>query len=144
MYDSDLKSTLLNSLIGYFYEKLIFTMFKNPFSFKGRIRRMEYGLTFIIYIVLYIILLALIGLNTAASFIGILILIPLIWFVWAQGAKRCHDIGRTGWMQIVPFYVFFLLFQDGDDGTNSYGQNPKYPDQMDVLDSETLDGHLKD
>ncbi|HTJ50631.1 MAG TPA: DUF805 domain-containing protein [Cyclobacteriaceae bacterium] len=116
-------------------------MFKNPFSFSGRIRRMEYGLTFIIYIVAYVASLALIG---AAAPIGILVLIPLIWFVWAQGAKRCHDIGRTGWMQIVPFYVLFLLFQDGDDGTNSYGQNPKYPDQMDVLDSETLDGHLKD
>jgi len=140
MYDSDLKSTLLSSSTCYFYEK-IFIMFKNPFSFSGRIRRMEYGLTFIIYIVAYVASLALIG---AAAPIGILVLIPLIWFVWAQGAKRCHDIGRTGWMQIVPFYVLFLLFQDGDDGTNSYGQNPKYPDQMDVLDSETLDGHLKD
>jgi uncharacterized membrane protein YhaH (DUF805 family) len=140
MYDSDLKSALLNSSTCYFYEK-IFIMFKNPFSFSGRIRRMEYGLTFIIYIVAYVASLALIG---AAAPIGILVLIPLIWFVWAQGAKRCHDIGRTGWMQIVPFYVLFLLFQDGDDGTNSYGQNPKYPDQMDVLDSETLDGHLKD
>jgi uncharacterized membrane protein YhaH (DUF805 family) len=143
MYDSDLKSALPNSSTRYFYDKQYY-MFKNPFSFDGRIRRMEYGLTFIIYIVCYFAALALIGTAGAGTAIGVLMLIPIAWFVWAQGAKRCHDIGRTGWIQIVPFYVFFLLFQDGDDGTNSYGQNPKYPDQMDVLDSETLDGHLKD
>ena len=26
-------------------------MFKNPFSFEGRIRRTEYGITFIIYVI---------------------------------------------------------------------------------------------
>ena len=53
MYDSDLKSALPNSSTRYFYDKQYY-MFKNPFSFSGRIRRMEYGLTFIIYIVAYV------------------------------------------------------------------------------------------
>lgn len=119
-------------------------MFKNPFSFNGRIRRLEYGLTFIIYVVAYVFVLLLSETEEGIGpIIALVILIPMIWFVWAQGAKRCHDISRSGWMQIVPFYFLFLLFEDGKPGRNEYGSNPKEGVQMDVLESETLDGHLK-
>src|SRR5690349_6799643 len=119
-------------------------MFQNPFSFEGRIRRKEYGLTMIIYVVAYMII---IGLSATGSLFGsvmtLLLIIPLVWFVWAQGAKRCHDIDRSGWMQIIPFYFLFLLFEDGQTGSNQYGHNPKEDVQLDVVESETLDGHLK-
>lgn len=52
-------------------------------------------------------------------------LIPVYWFIWAQGAKRCHDRNNTGWFQIIPFYGFWMLFADGDYGENDYGPNPK-------------------
>ncbi len=113
-------------------------MFKNPFSFEGRIRRMEYGISLIIYVITYIITFSLIGLF---GMVGWALLIPTVWFLWAQGAKRCHDIDRSGWMQLIPFYVFFLLFENGDQRTNSYGLNPKNEGQEE--DVETLDGHLK-
>ena len=104
-------------------------MFNAPFSFKGRIRRTEYGLSVIIYGVIYGILSAIVSPSSRASdgaeIILLIFLIPLIWFFWAQGAKRCHDIGKTGWMQIVPLYIFWLIFQDGESGTNQYGPNPK-------------------
>ena len=118
-------------------------MFQNPFSFEGRIRRMEFGLTFIIYLVAYFAILAISTTGNGLGALAFILIIPLAWFVWAQGAKRCHDIGRSGWWQLIPFYVFVMLFQDGDMAVNEYGSNPKYPDQVDVLDSETLDGHLK-
>lgn len=121
-------------------------MFKHPFSFDGRIRRTEYGLTFIIYIVAYFIILALIGTESpVGAIVAMVALIPLVWFLWAQGAKRCHDIDRSGWMQLIPFYFFVLLFQDGQTGRNEYGTNPKEQGggEVDVLDSETLDGHLR-
>ena len=71
-------------------------MFKHPFSFDGRIRRTEYGITFIIFIVTYVIIMALFESQQAAlSLVGFAIMIPLIWFLWAQGAKRCHDIDRS-------------------------------------------------
>lgn len=119
-------------------------MFKNPFSFDGRIRRLEYGLTFVIYIVLYLIALGLISAaGSVGAVLGVLLFIPMVWFVWAQGAKRCHDVGRSGWWQLIPFYGLFLLFQDGDAGNNEYGQNPKNPQVFEQLDTETLDGHLR-
>jgi len=118
-------------------------MFQNPFAFDGRIRRLEYGLSLIIYVFVYGIALSLISVSGIVSVIGILLLIPMIWFLWAQGAKRCHDIDRAGWMQIIPFYVFFLLFENGNPMRNEYGVNPKFPDMaIDPTRSETLDGHL--
>lgn len=100
-------------------------MFDKPFSFEGRIRRTEYGLSLIIYFVLYFILILIIEESRGdLGFLG-LAYIPMLWFVWAQGAKRCHDIGVTGWMQLVPFYVLWMIFQEGKPHTNSYGTNPK-------------------
>lgn len=100
-------------------------MFKNPFSFEGRIRRTEYGLTLIIYVVLTTIISTIIEESRGdADMLG-LALIPMIWIVWAQGAKRCHDVGNSGWWQLIPFYNLWLIFQDGQLGSNEYGKNPK-------------------
>jgi uncharacterized membrane protein YhaH (DUF805 family) len=99
-------------------------MFKNPFSFDGRIRRTEYGVSFIIYVVIAVIVNAIIESSHDAAILG-LAYIPMLWFLWAQGAKRCHDVGNNGWWQIIPFYALWLLFQDGQPGTNKYGENPK-------------------
>jgi uncharacterized membrane protein YhaH (DUF805 family) len=119
-------------------------MFKNPFSFDGRIRRLEYGLSFIIYLVAYFLVIALTASGNGAGLIAMLMLIPMLWFLWAQNAKRCHDLGRSGWWQLIPFYGFVMLFVDGDEGRNEYGLSPKYPEEAgDVLSSETLDAHLR-
>ena len=122
-------------------------MFKNPFSFDGRIRRTEYGISFIIYIIFYVILTVTGegGGTQALAIIMLVLLIPMVWFLWAQGAKRCHDLDRSGWYQLIPFYFFVLLFQDGEPGANRFGRNPKgLGGPMDnELDPETLDGHLR-
>ena len=96
-------------------------MFSNPFSFNGRIRRMEYGISYIIYLI-SIQVVAELSIDTT----GLIILyIPLIWFLIAQGTKRCHDVGKSGGWQFIPFYVFWLIFQEGKTGSNEYGPNPK-------------------
>ena len=99
-------------------------MFQNPFSFDGRIRRTEYGISFIIYVVAAVIVNAIMQTGGGAAIIG-MAYIPMLWFFWAQGAKRCHDRGNSGWYQIIPFYVFWMLFADSDSGINEYGPNPK-------------------
>lgn len=107
-------------------------MFKNPFSFEGRIRRSEYGITTIIFVLLrwfltIIVAAAIDEKLTSDSVTGVSFIfsLPLLWFYWAQGAKRCHDVGNSGWFQLIPFYVFWMLFQDGENGANVYGENPK-------------------
>lgn len=100
-------------------------MFENSFLFKGRIRRKEYILSWIICFLLTFILILVVEESNGELFFLKLTYIPMSWFLIAQGAKRCHDIGVTGWMQLVPFYVFWMLFQQGKPHTNSYGVNPK-------------------
>jgi len=51
--------------------------------------------------------------------------IPIYWFFIAQGAKRCHDYGSSGWWQIVPFCPIVMIFWKGQPETNKYGYNPK-------------------
>ncbi len=105
-------------------------MFSRPFSFKGRIRRLEYGLSVIISFFVSVIMQVMLELGIDSESAGLLLvyfilLIPYCWFTLAQGAKRCHDRGNSGWYQIIPFYYIVLLFGDGEKGTNSYGVSPK-------------------
>lgn len=114
-------------------------MFKAPFLFNGRIRRTEFGISYIIYVLVYAFLETAL-LDRGSEFIFFILIIPIIWFLLAQGAKRCHDLGKTGWFQIIPFYVLWMLFQDGQPGENDYGLNPKgigneasYDDQINEI-----------
>jgi uncharacterized membrane protein YhaH (DUF805 family) len=103
-------------------------MFKRPFSFKGRIRRLEYCLSYLIFMVWYVIFTAITevnDINPFAAFIAIISIVPAYWFLWAQGAKRCHDRGNSGWYQIIPFYVLIMFFGKGEVLINDYGTNPK-------------------
>lgn len=99
-------------------------MFDRPFSFNGRIRRTEYGISLIIFGFLYLIIMGMDESSRDSGLIGF-VLIPLVWFIWAQGAKRCHDLDNSGWWQLIPFYGLWLLFQDGQRYPNAYGDNPK-------------------
>jgi uncharacterized membrane protein YhaH (DUF805 family) len=106
-------------------------MFKAPFSFDGRIRRTEYGLSLIVLVFVQMLLGAMIGLGSSSSDPGstiivfYILMLPVLIFIWAQGAKRCHDLGNSGWWQLIPLYGFWLLFAEGEYGTNRYGENPK-------------------
>ena len=103
-------------------------MFKRSFSFHGRIRRTEYGISFIIYFVWVMILNVATASNDMPEGLAIFLIVtyvPMIWFLLAQNCKRCHDRGNSGWYQLIPFYFFVLLFGDGEEGSNDYGDNPK-------------------
>jgi uncharacterized membrane protein YhaH (DUF805 family) len=117
-------------------------MFKTPFSFEGRIRRTEYGISLIVYVIFAVFLNVLpsamesgSGAASITSIVLLVLLIPMLWLLYAQGAKRCHDLGRSGWWQLIPFYVFVLLFTDGVEGSNEYGPNPKSDSADDIIDS---------
>ena len=119
-----------SSNISYDFEERIDNkgMFKRPFSFKGRIRRLEYGISFIIYFIWYMILEAAgktPNLSQGTAIFLLISIIPALWFLWAQNCKRCHDRGNSGWYQLIPFYFIILLFGEGEFGDNDYGTNPK-------------------
>ena len=87
------------TIIYNFVSIITINMFKSPFSFNGRIRRLEFGLSILIY---YAYLFLSMGLAIGEEFF--VVMIPAYWFILAQGSKRCHDRGNSGWYQLIPFY----------------------------------------
>ena len=104
-------------------------MFRDVFSPKGRIRRLEYGLSYLAYLVVLITLQLIFGPNENDNLLlalfYLIFFMLCLWFLLAQGAKRCHDRGNSGWYQFIPCYVFWMLFAPGDSAENSYGPSPK-------------------
>ena len=99
-------------------------MFQNAFLIGGIIGRTEYGISLIIYVIITLVIRNIAEESTNAKYIFIFYL-PALWFVWAQSIKRCQDTGKSGWWLLIPFYVLWLLFKEGDPGANQYGENPK-------------------
>jgi uncharacterized membrane protein YhaH (DUF805 family) len=102
-------------------------MFRNPFSFNGRIGGKEYRISFVMYVVAVLLIGLLIFWPSVnlSPVIAFLIYVPFGWFFMAQGAKRCHDRNNTGFYQFIPLYVLFMLFADGTVGPNDFGDDPK-------------------
>ena len=97
-------------------------MFSSPFSPVGRISRLEYVFSFAIIMAVYILF----GYLFQRQEIIVPNLIILAFF-YMQGAKRCHDIGISGWWQLIPVLSWiWLLFAKGDKGENKYGYPPYY------------------
>lgn len=100
-------------------------MFSSIFSFEGRIRRLEYGLSYLAFSLLYGVMIVFWQSFQRFDILFYFYFAILYWFMISQGAKRCHDLGNNGFYQFIPFYGLFMLFKDGIPGSNVYGPNPK-------------------
>ncbi len=58
----------------------------------------------------------------------------LIAFLFIQGAKRMHDINRSGWIFFAPFYNIYLSTFPGDIGNNDYGIDPQLREKVTYFD----------
>jgi uncharacterized membrane protein YhaH (DUF805 family) len=101
-------------------------------QFEGRSRRMEYFMFVLVNTIISGVLGVLGTQMSALSYLGGLYSLAMIVPGLAVGARRMHDTGRSGWMQligIIPILgwiaVLIFVFEDGDPGTNQYGPNPK-------------------
>jgi uncharacterized membrane protein YhaH (DUF805 family) len=97
---------------------------KNYNNFSSRSRRREYW-TYILFFYLFAFIVtvadALIGQQIFLSIYFLLMVVPSI----AVGVRRMHDVGKSGWFLLVPFYNIILFFTDGTIGENKYGSDPK-------------------
>ena len=104
------------------FTEAVKSAFSHYADFSGRARRSEYwGFAFFVTII---------SLIPVVGYIGSLVtLIPML----AVGARRLHDIGKSGWfllLLLVPFVggIILLVFfcQDSHPNENEYGVSPKY------------------
>jgi uncharacterized membrane protein YhaH (DUF805 family) len=108
------------------------------FSFDGRIGRLSYlkrQLAFALLVVPLTLLLVALWLSGASGLallltivIGLAYFIVSVHFSLAQGAKRAHDLGHSGWIQLlalVPvvnfFFALYLYLAPGQEPGNHYG-----------------------
>lgn len=104
-------------------------------NFEGRARRSEFWWFYLACAVVNYALNLIFGFfsPTAAMVVSgifsLAILVPSL----AVGARRLHDIGKSGWMQllaIIPIVGAIILIvwwaQDGSKAENEYGPSPKY------------------
>ena len=93
-------------------------------DFKGRARRKEYWMFFLINIIISFVIGLIAGLvetPVIGSIYSLAVFIPGI----AVAVRRTHDAGKSGWFVLVPFYNIYLLCIDSENGANKWGENPK-------------------
>ena len=104
-----------NATMG--FGEAIKVCFNKYADFSGRASRAEFW-----WFYLFTFLVSLITCGVAC----LVFLIPQ----YAVGARRLHDTGRSGWLQLlglVPFVGLILIYWwvlEGDQGTNQYGGKP--------------------
>jgi uncharacterized membrane protein YhaH (DUF805 family) len=110
------------------YKKVVLENYAN---FDGRARRKEYWM-FILLNTIISIVIGIVdkvtGLTFGAAETGIIgliyslaVLIPGL----AAGVRRMHDVGKSGWFVLIPFYNLLLACTEGEKGPNQYGADPK-------------------
>jgi uncharacterized membrane protein YhaH (DUF805 family) len=108
-------------------------------DFKGRARRKEYWMFYLINFIIGIFILV-IAIVQGSNFL--IVLYFILFFVTylpsiAVTVRRLHDTGNAGWMFFVIFipligaiWLLILLVKDGEQGENGYGPDPKEEAEM--------------
>ena len=108
-------------------------MFSSPYNPTGRISRTEYVITAVLYVAADLLLRR----HLEGSALAICD-IALSVFFFMQGAKRCHDVGISGWWQIIPVTWLWLLVARGHSGHNDYGAPPYLATEDDMETTYTI------
>ena len=109
--------------MNYFLDAL-----KNKYAqFTGRARRAEYWQFFLINIIISIAVNVLVRATGSVIISGIGGLVSLALFIpgIAVAIRRMHDVGKSGWYMLIPFYNLVLAVTEGNRGPNEYGEDPK-------------------
>jgi len=100
---------------------------QNYINFEGRSRRKEFWIYFLINLLIsYSLRILAVATDTPIfMFVFVLYAFGLLIPGLAVGVRRMHDVGKSGWYFLVPFYNLILAFTEGDHLDNQYGRNPK-------------------
>lgn len=99
-------------------------MFSHILTFKGRSRRTEYIIVFVIVNALFRVATPMFAEDDPTVWES-LILIAALYIFLSTAVRRCHDRGHSGFYILIPLYYIYLLWADSVPGNNKYGNNPK-------------------
>ena len=99
------------------------------FDFEGRSTVQQYWM-FTLWSIIFAIILGIIGQEIASTLFSLALLFPSL----GIGARRLHDIGKSGWWQLLYFipiigWIILIVFlvTKGEVGANGYGNDPRVP-----------------
>jgi uncharacterized membrane protein YhaH (DUF805 family) len=101
----------------------ITTCFSKFATFSGRATRSEFWWFYLFTLLLTWFAQMAVGVSIA-GIVSIAMILPL----WAAGARRLHDIGRTGWWQLIAFTLIGIIVlivwysTDSEKAANKYGE----------------------
>lgn len=98
--------------------------FQNYANFNGRATRSEYWWFFLINFIISIVF-TIVGMQLKLAFLGNIYSLVTLLPGLAVGVRRMHDIDKSGWYLLIPFYNIVLLATDTQRSDNQYGPNPK-------------------
>lgn len=99
------------------------SVLKKYVEFKGRASRAEYWYFVLVNSIVSVILsmvFGLLGLNFVIYIYLLAVMLPSI----SVGVRRMHDVGKSGWFLLIPFYSFYLFIIKGEERENQYGPVP--------------------
>lgn len=93
----------------------------------GRMRRLHYGLHFIVIFFMYFICGFFERLEPYSDF-STLVFIGAIIYSIIIAIKRFHDMDKSGWwalLTLLPLVSIIIIFIPGTKGSNRFGEDPK-------------------
>lgn len=105
----------------YWFKKVIF----NYVGFSGRARRKEFWMFYLVNTIINVGLNIIGGILHTGSLLGSIYGIAVLLPTLAVAIRRMHDIDRSGWWILVPFFNIYLFCLDGTQGANRFGNNVK-------------------
>jgi len=120
-----LTTTIFREPIKMTFQESIQVCFQKYADFNGRAKKSEYW-WFELFLFLGSLVLGIIG-DILPGIFALATILPSL----AVGARRLHDINKSGWFQLIwliPIlgwiYMIYLLVQDSDAAANQYGEPP--------------------
>lgn len=110
-----------------------YSILKNFFSTKGRMRRRDFGIIFIIIVLLRLVFSSIFSAHSYKDEPGAiewLITLALLGILFIQAIKRCHDCNKSWKCALIVLFLpfiggFYLLILRGTPGPNDYGDDPE-------------------
>ena len=92
---------------------------KNYTKFDGRASRSEYWYFVLVNLIVSIVL-GIVGGALKTELLSNLYSLATLVPALAVAVRRMHDVNKSGWFILVPFYNLYLLVCKGTVGTNKY------------------------
>ena len=103
---------------------LFVSSLKKYTDFQGRATRREYW-TFVLFTYIASMLGGVLDNILGSGLIGNILFFGLLLPYFAVTARRMHDVGKSGWFMLIPFYNFVLtltpsIAPDPEPGSNGF------------------------